>query len=286
MAPTSFNDLSLELVARIIDFAVQSDIPFYPQHIIELAGELRSLRSHDEAHPMERKDPRPQKPGYAYVKRGQLRERAKIGDDACAVTPTTALINAALPSQRPHLRDWIMINGTCQRVRGVGRRCFFTQKVLVFTLESLWDFCAGKAVGISGQSQAIAVSCARVAIVHFRPKAVDFQRIPRVRRELPRLQRLGIYSSRESTPLFEKSELSKTPTWNKLPERLEASLRSIGLDMDLVEVGFLYERGEDGRQQQIALLTESDYQHFDACATLVEKTRAASKAVSPCQVKG
>lgn len=283
MAPTSFDDLPLEVIAKIVDFVVISKVPFYAQHAINLARELKSLKDFDDAHPNERRGPPPKPISSEYAKRSDLRKRARLKkktSTACH-TDVKSLMNAAFPSQKPHLQDWIIINSTCQRIRAVGKRGFFSQKVLFFDLTSFWNFCAGKAAGISSESQALAVSCARTAIVHLVPKAVDFMRLPRIQRQLPMVQRLGIYSCSDGGPLYKEDQLANSLDWTPLPERLEKCLRNIGFDMDSMEVGFLYRDVEDNRRRQVGWLERQAYAGLDACATFIRRTQAASKAVGP-----
>ncbi|KAL8990834.1 MAG: hypothetical protein Q9169_008026 [Polycauliona sp. 2 TL-2023] len=66
---------------------------------------------------------------------------------------------------RRHYRDWIMVNGTCQRLRRIGKPAFFSEKVFDITKELIENLQAKKVKSLSVSDVGLAKAYIRHLVI-------------------------------------------------------------------------------------------------------------------------
>lgn len=208
-----------EILAKILGFAMARDTPVHLQHFIDLGR---------TAHPKE--------PAYD----------DRDGDyQSCPyVMPPDWWLSQLAASQKRHFLHWILINGTCQRFRLIGKPAFFREKIFIITELFLRDLQAGKVRRLSAADTAMAFRWITHVVAPFKVTGAAGQYLGLVhyQRVLPHLRILDIM------PRVEQGILSTLESWTKTaqkpPEILFDLLGRIGLDTNRICVRFVHSESE------------------------------------------
>lgn len=217
---TNISSVPNEILAKILGFAVASDIPIHLQHFIDLDR---------TAHPKE--------PAYDDGDGGY--------HTVPYVMPQDWWLSQLAASQKDHFLDWILINGTCQRFRLIGKSAFFREKVFMLEEIFLRDLQAGKVKRLSAADTAMAFTCITHVVAPFSltGAASRYLGLVHYQRVLPHLRIFDIMPRMEQGILSTLDSEPKTP--REPPERLIDLLGRIGLNTDRVRVRFVYPKSSE-----------------------------------------
>ena len=172
------------------------------------------------------------------------------------------------PSQRSHLLDWLLVVGTCERLRRLGKEAFFSQKVFVMDSQYASKLRNLEAGFLSTQDQHIAVGLIRAIVLiegicfniedenkfteFYRPSGFidgvsasssSFLNLSSWVLSFPRLERLDHlfgYRPEEGVHLIVQAAQDRKPAWsNPAWSAFESHLDTIGVPTWKLDMGVM-----------------------------------------------
>ena len=174
------------------------------------------------------------------------------------VTFVSSLLNLW---QQAHVRDWLAVNSTCRRWRRLGKPLFFASKTFLLTPSMLDRLCAKTAAELSIADQITAQEhISRVVVpMSFYSAGSMLQQLPTFC-GLERLKKLSLLRYGLISSMLAERDLNREP----LPEELRDLLRQIGMRVEDLDMGILYDGRDEGvraerRRYMIRALAEEAY---------------------------
>ncbi|KAL8667988.1 MAG: hypothetical protein Q9168_007143 [Polycauliona sp. 1 TL-2023] len=114
--------------------------------------------------------------------------------------PPLSRLDVLPPCHREHYRDWIMVNGTCQRLRRVGKPAFFREKLFAIAKWVLEHLAVDKVKNMTASDLVLAKTCVRHLVIPYRDQHCTeqefldngfFERVQSVGRVVHRSETIG-----------------------------------------------------------------------------------------------
>lgn len=267
-----------EVLSKILKYALTSDLPpVHLQHFFDLSRKRPSLcnpeeegnSDHEEAEEEEEED---DLADYAHNFTTSDDE-----DDYYALLPSKEWWFSELnPSQKLHFQDWLLINSTSRRFRGLGKAAFFLSKTFVITPSLHDSLISHKIKNLTPNDVILAIGSIQYVVATLRAVSAgsSFMELPRYQKALPRLCNLGIQPRIPSDQIL-WSLNSTTSKRHVPPKELMALLGKIGVAVDKIHVELIYDDSEDARQMHVACLHEHVYPYLRIMAERKAKRQLA-----------
>ncbi len=234
---SKLNCLPDELLQKILEFAMLSESPLYLDEFLRASQEAEHNRVRD-------------------ISEGK-NEIANSLDRTSGKSTSDNLYDCLDATQKIHLRDWRLINGTCKRFRQLGKEAFFSSKTFLmepFQVEKLQSLQITR-LSAEDQETALKYILSVVFLIWTVESPSPFLTLPRRVSAFRRLARLGCvfgYRKGESIDGITRAMLDARTA----PSHFVDALASIGCPVNDIQIQLLTFPGSMWRYHEAALRSD------------------------------